>query len=86
MAGSWADLGPELAAWRAGVVEALVALPGDTVVVSHFVAINAAVGAALGDGRVLCFRPGNCSQTVLRIGDDGLHVARLGVEAVTEVH
>jgi broad specificity phosphatase PhoE len=86
MAGSWSDLGPELVAWRTGVVDALLALPGDTVVVSHFVAINAAVGAALGEDRVLCFRPANCSRTILRVGDDGLHVARLGTDAVTEVH
>jgi broad specificity phosphatase PhoE len=85
MAGTWADLGEELDSWRSGVVGALLALPGDTVVVTHFVAINAAVGAALGDGRVLCFRPGNCSTTILRAGDDGLHVARLGTDAVTEV-
>ena len=85
MAGRWADAGGELVAWRQGVVSALEALPGDTVVVTHFVAINAAVGAALGDDRVVTFRPGNCSQTVLRIGTDGTTVARLGDEADTVV-
>jgi broad specificity phosphatase PhoE len=85
MAGRWADAGADLEAWRAGVVSALEALPGDTVVVTHFVAINAAVGAALGDDRVVTFRPGNCSRTVLRIGADGTTVARLGDEADTVV-
>jgi broad specificity phosphatase PhoE len=85
MAGRWADADPAVAAWRSGVVSALAALPGDTVVVTHFVAINAAVGAALGDDRVVAFRPGNCSRTVLRIGDDGTTVARLGDEASSVV-
>ncbi len=85
MAGRWVDAGGQLVTWRQGVVSALEALPGDTVVVTHFVAINAAVGAALGDDRVVTFRPGNCSQTVLRIGRDGTTVARLGDEADTVV-
>ena len=85
MAGGWTGVHPELATWRDGVLGALRALPGDAVVVTHFVAINAAVGAALGDDRVVSFRPANCSRTILRIADDGMHVARLGDEADTEV-
>ena len=85
MQGGWTDADPSLLAWRSDVVSALLALPGDAVVVTHFVAINAAVGAALGDDRVVCFRPANCSRTVLRLGEDGITVARLGDEAETVV-
>lgn len=85
MRGAWTGADPSLAAWRRDVVSALEALRHDSVVVTHFVAINAAVGAALGDDRVVCFRPANCSQTVLRIGDDGIAVASLGDEAETVV-
>ena len=42
---------------RDDVIVALAAISEDTVVVSHFVAINVAVGAALDDPRVTCFRP-----------------------------
>ena len=85
MAGTWADLGEEQAAWRRSVVDALLALEGDAVVVTHFVAINAAVGHALGDDRVVCFTPGNGSVTMLRVSKGALHVLSFGDQAVTEV-
>ena len=53
MAGTWADLGPDLAAWRDRLVQAVRDLAADTVVVTHFVAINAVVGRATGDDRVM---------------------------------
>jgi broad specificity phosphatase PhoE len=83
--GTWADLGPVYAGWRQRVVERLVATEEDTVVVTHFVAINAAVGAALGDDRVVSFRPGYCSQTVLDVGAGGLRVVSLGDGSATRV-
>ena len=46
MAGSWAALGPRYTEFRDGVAAALAALPHDTVVTSHFIAINAAIGVA----------------------------------------
>jgi broad specificity phosphatase PhoE len=87
MAGRWDDpgVGPELAGWRAGVVDALLALTTDAVVVTHFVAINVAVGAATGDPRAVCFRPDNCSITVLDHDGSRLRVVSLGDEAVTAV-
>ena len=53
MAGTWAELGPELVAWRDRLVDAVAALTDDVVVVSHFIAINVVVGAAVGDDRVM---------------------------------
>lgn len=51
----------DLQAWRRSVVDALCALPGDAVVVTHYVAITAAVG-------VPGYAPGYCSHTVLDLG------------------
>lgn len=85
MAGRWRDLPPALQAWRAGVVEALVGLPRPTVVVSHFIAINVAVGAALGDDRVVVFEPDNCSETLVDVVDGRLVLAAKGHEARTKV-
>ena len=42
----WAELDDERCRWRDGVVGALLALEVDTVVVTHYIAINAAVGVA----------------------------------------
>ncbi|HZD26542.1 MAG TPA: histidine phosphatase family protein, partial [Alphaproteobacteria bacterium] len=63
----------------------LLAVPEDTVVVSHFVAINVAVGHALGDDRVVQFRPDNGSITVLESDGARLSVVELGAEAETTV-
>jgi len=78
MAGRWSDLGAEHQSWRTSVVDALRAIPTDAVVVTHFVAINAAVGAAMGDDRIVCFSPANCSRTVLRVDDEGMTVLAFG--------
>lgn len=85
MQSSWDDCDAELVAWRQLVVDRLLQIDRDTVVVSHFVAINAAVGDATGDRRVVCFRPDNCSRTVLEVRDSSLHVVSLGGEASTVV-
>ena len=85
MAGSWSGAEPSLREWRDGLLAALSVLPDRSVVVTHFVAINAAVGAAQGEDRVVCFRPGHCSRTTLLVGPAGLELVSLGVEAETVV-
>ena len=86
LAGRWADLDAEHRAWRAGVLAALRALPGDAVVVTHFVATNVAVGEATGDDRVACFAPAFGSRTFLRVAPDGgLGVVKLGDAGATQV-
>jgi broad specificity phosphatase PhoE len=85
MQSAWHDVAPELQAWRQSVIDRLLAVEADTVVVSHFIAINAAVGHATGNQRVVCFRPDNCSRTILEARDGALHVVELGGEATTAV-
>ena len=85
MARRWRDVGADLIGWRQAVLDRLLGIEADTAVVSHFVAINVAVGAALGDDRVVCFRPDNCSETVLEIEGGRLSLVSLGREAETEV-
>ncbi len=85
MAAGWAAIDADLQAWRMGIIERLLGLSEDTVVVSHFIAINVAVGAATGDTRLICFRPDNCSRTVLDVEDDRLVLVELGDEDRTEV-
>lgn len=68
---SYGDLDPSLGRWRDEVVGWLRSRTVDHVVVTHFVAINAAVGAATGDDRVVCRLVGNGSVTVLDVADDG---------------
>jgi broad specificity phosphatase PhoE len=85
MAGRWSELDADLARWRDGVIQALVAIGEPAVVVSHFIAINVAVGAALGDDRVVVFSPDHCSITVLEVDTGALRLVERGAEAATSV-
>ena len=83
MAGTWAELGPRYTEFRDGVVAAIVSLPADTVVYSHFVAINAVIGVALGDDRLVSTSLDNCSVTVVDVVDGVLRLVETGHEADT---
>ncbi|CAA9228162.1 MAG: hypothetical protein AVDCRST_MAG50-1629 [uncultured Acidimicrobiales bacterium] len=85
MRGEWTGQPAELLGWRDRVVDALLALETDTVVMSHFVAINVAVGHAMADARVVSCSPDNCSVTELRNDGGQLQVVELGGQAVTAV-
>jgi len=83
MAGSWSQLGERYTAFRDGVGACLTALTTDTVVTSHFVAINAAIGLAVADDTVLVRSLDNCSVTVMDVIDGRLHLVEGGHEADT---
>jgi broad specificity phosphatase PhoE len=83
MAGHWSGLDADLGRWRAAVLQALLAMREPTVVISHFIAINVAVGAALGDDRVVVFSPDHCAITVVEIDGGALRLVERGAEAAT---
>lgn len=85
MSGTWAQADAWLRPWRRGVLDTLLNLQRDSVVVSHFVAINVAVGAALDDDQVTLFRPNNCSITMLETDGESLSLLELGEALETEV-
>ncbi len=81
MGGTWADIGGAYEDWRDSVVARLRSITIDTVVVSHFVAINAAIGAAVGNDLIVIAALDNCSQTVIDVVDGGLVLVEHGSEA-----
>lgn len=81
MGGSWREAGRDLAIWRGNVIATLAQIETDTVIFSHYVAINIAAGAALGDERVIVFSPDNCSVTVFDVTDRALSLVEKGHEA-----
>jgi broad specificity phosphatase PhoE len=92
MRGTWRELHDGAPAgsidylqWRRSVVDALLAVPHDCVVYTHFIAINVAAGAAQQREEVVCFRPDHASVTVLDAGPSGLRLVELGREAHTAV-
>ena len=81
MAGSWRDVGPDLAQWREACIAAMAQLPQDAVVFSHYVAINVLMGAATNDDRVVVFSPENCSITTFDNAGGTLRLVDKGSEA-----
>jgi len=83
MTGTWAELGVRYTNFRDGVVARLAACTSDTVVFSHFVAINAVIGVALGDDRLVIHSLDNASVTVLDLKDGNFTLVESGREADT---
>lgn len=81
----WGDLGDRLVAYRDGVIQAVRDLPDGAVAFSHFVAINAVIGACLDDDRVLIRRLDHTSVTTVAVHDDGMRLVSTGDEADTDV-
>jgi len=86
MADIWPNLDQDLHQWRREVIDALSSIETDTVVFTHFIAINAAVGHAIGDERVVSFSPNNASITILETDGSKLCLVERGVEADTRVN
>jgi broad specificity phosphatase PhoE len=83
MNGTWQGLGKSYVAYRDSVVGALLELKADTVVFSHFVAINAAIGVALGDDRLVIRSLDNASLTIIEVVEGQLRLVEGGREADT---
>lgn len=83
--GTWDDTDDVIRAWRRELLDALAAFDTDVVVVTHFVAINVAVGAARRDDRVISCMPDLASVTELDAHDGELTLVQLGHEARTEI-
>ncbi len=83
MTGNWSDahVDPTLRVWRSQIGATLLALPEDTIIFSHFVAINAAVGFASGADQVTSFQPGHASMTVLSNDGGNLAIVALGAQS-----
>ena len=86
MVDQWPNLDPDLQQWCREVIEALLSVDTDTVIFTHYIAINAAVGQASADDRVVCFSPDNASVTVLETNGERLYLVERGVEADTRVN
>jgi broad specificity phosphatase PhoE len=83
MAGNWSDLGDRYLSFRDEVVGFVVARAQHTVVFSHFIAINAVLGACLGDDRLVVRRLDNTSITVVDVDAGTIRLVEPGHEADT---
>lgn len=87
MSGTWEQVaqtsGAHYRAYRDDVARLVQSLRTDTVIFSHFIAINAVIGAATDDDRVVIRHLDNCSVSVFDVSDEGLSLVEMGGEADT---
>ena len=76
---------PDYLQWRRDLLTALSAVQHDSVIFTHFVAINVVVGAARNSEDVVCFRPDHASITAIETAGDRFRLIDLGREANTTV-
>jgi broad specificity phosphatase PhoE len=82
----WLDLDEEaIASWRRTAIESLLAITQDTIVVSHFMVINAVVSWATDDERVVCCQPMQGSRTTLERIVGSFRVVELGAQGKSAV-
>ncbi|MES1200520.1 MAG: phosphoglycerate mutase family protein [Pseudomonadota bacterium] len=77
----WDFCEPAVGAWRADVMSALTAIEHDTAVFTHFVAINAAVGAATNAAHAMVCKPAHASITEIVCERGVLRLVAMGEEA-----
>jgi broad specificity phosphatase PhoE len=92
MGGTWQELrdsappdSPDYLAWRETLLRSLAHISRDSVIFSHFIAINVVVGAAQLRDEVVCFRPDHASVTCVDMAGESLKVVDLGRERDTTV-
>jgi broad specificity phosphatase PhoE len=85
LAGRWPDVAADTGRWRAELLHALQSIDEPTVVFTHFVAINAAVGAATGDDRVWSCSPAHASITELEADGSTLTLVALGAQSTSRI-
>jgi broad specificity phosphatase PhoE len=81
---TWAELGEPYTTFRDRVLARIRTVDRDTVAFSHFVAINAVIGACVGDDRLVIRHLDNCSITIVDVEAAGrLTLVEGGHEADT---
>lgn len=81
----WDDLDQVLRDWRRAAIQSLLDITQDTVVVTHFMVVNAAVTWAKGDERVVHFNPLPGSRTTLARDGDSFNIVELGAAGASRV-
>lgn len=85
MTGKWSELDVRYAAYRTSVIDRIKMCDRDTIVFSHFVAINAVIGDAVHDDRLVIRRLDNCSVTSVEVVGGAITLIEGGHEADTLV-
>lgn len=87
MSGTWEAVvkksGAHYGQYRQSISDCVASLSEDTVIFSHYIAINAVIGTATDDDRVVIAQLDNCSVTIFDVADGRLSLVEIGGEADT---
>lgn len=90
MKSQWSELSSELAQWRLDCIDYVLSLEKDSVIFSHYIAINVLIGHCNQDDRVISYNPDNCSihQFEITQSEQGkqLTIIELGAQAKTRIN
>lgn len=82
----WSTQNDLLMHWKQGIIQAVEALPANTVVFTHFLVLNTLVGHYQGDAKTLVYWPDNASVTTLCKEAGEISVDELGKQMKTVVN
>lgn len=82
---SWPGCGKELHEWRGRILQQLQQLPDQAIVFTHFMVMNAVVGAATGNDALVCYQPDNGSILQLQLRPETIDIADWGSQSGTRV-
>lgn len=83
---NWAEQHAMVREWRQSLLQQLQQIRHPTVVFTHFMVLNAIVGALSAEEKVLCFLPDNASVTTLQLSEGSLQMLELGHQLKTVIH
>ena len=86
MAGTWQELGQQFVDYKNDIGNFVKNLKHDTVIFSHFIAINAVIGFVTNKDQLMLARLDNCSITTFFIDENNsITLGDTGNEATTTV-
>lgn len=81
----WREADALLLDWRDNIIESLQQLPDNSVIFTHFMVMNAVVGALCDAPNLVFYQPDYCSVVSLEYTEGGLRLLDSGLEAQSRV-
>ena len=81
----WKNLSPALNTWRTSCIEFIATLQEDSIIFSHYIAINVIIGHCQNSDKVISYNPDNCSIHHFE-NSQNLKIVQLGKQAQTTIN
>lgn len=85
MKDEWPNLSQPLNSWRKDCIDFIQSLTQDSIIFSHYIAINVLIGHCQNNEQVISYHPDNCSIHHFK-NSPTLHIVSLGKQADTKIN